>query len=251
MRLVRTVMGTNVTIDVREPGTGDAALIAAIADMEMVERIFSPFLPDSAVTRINRGLLEIDQAGPLVAEVARLCRLYEAATGGAFSAWREGRFDPTGLVKGWAVDRAAAIIERNGHRNYLIEAGGDIRLRGSPGVRRPWRVGIRHPVHRELVVRVVASRDLAVATSGTYERGEHIQDPRTGLAPAGLISVTVIGPDIMEADVFATAAFVMGERGLEWIDRQPGYDAYAITTAMRGVWTPGFPDDAGPLAPDG
>lgn len=250
MRLVRTVMGTDVTIDVREPEAEAAALIEAITDMEMVERVFSPFLPDSAVTRINQGRIELDRAGPLVAEVARLCRLYEAATGGAFSAWRGGRLDPTGLVKGWALDRAAANLERNGHRNYLIEAGGDIRLRGSPGLRKPWRVGIRHPVHRDLVVRVIASRDLAIATSGTYERGEHIRDPRTGLAPTGLVSVTVIGPDIMEADVFATAAFVMGERGLEWIDRQPGYDAYAITTAMRGIWTGGFPADAGPLAPD-
>jgi thiamine biosynthesis lipoprotein len=240
----------DVTIDVREADAGDTALRDAFADMAMIDRLFSLFDTDSAVSRINEGRLEIDQAGPLVIEVARLCRLYEAATGGAFSAWREGRFDPTGLVKGWAIDRAAAILERNGHRNYLVEAGGDIRLRGSPGLRRPWRVGIRHPVHRDLVVRVISSRDLAIATSGTYEKGDHIEDPRTGRVPTGLISVTVIGPDIMEADVFATALFVMGEAGLAWVERQPGYEAYAITDAMRGVWTTGFPADTGPLPPD-
>ena len=81
-------------------------------------------------------------------------------------------------------------------------------------------------------------RDLAVATSGLYERGGHIVDGRTGTVPSGLRSVTVVGPTLALADAYATAAFAMGEDGLAWVAAQPGFGAVGITTADRLVWTP-------------
>jgi FAD:protein FMN transferase len=125
----------------------------------------------------------------------------------------DGRVDPSGLVKGWSVDRAAAIADELGWRNYAINAGGDIRLRGGALPAPVWRVGIQHPRTRRQVVAVVTGDDLAVATSGAYARGDHVLDPHTKLPPEGVLSVTVAGPDLATADAYATAAFAMGLRG--------------------------------------
>ena len=144
----------------------------------------------------------------------------------------------------------AQILERHGARNYLVDAGGDVAARGHAGAGLPWRVGIRHPVRRTMVARVVLASDLAVATSGTYEKGAHVLDPRTGLPATDVVSMTVVGSDIVEADVHATAALAMGRSGLELIEDLDGYEAYAIFPDLRASWTSGFdalcePADAG------
>ncbi len=209
-------------------------------DFVALDEAFSPFRSESAVSRINRGeLLEAD-SGQLVRQAMHLCRLYEQATNGYFSAWLGGTFDPSGLVKGWAIDRATSILAQKGCRNFFVDAGGDVQVRGGRADGRPWRVGIRHPVSRDRVARVIEARDLAVATSGTYEKGDHILDPHTKTAVSRLISFTVIGPDILQADVYATAGFAMGDGGLGFIDRVPGYEAYAIDRNLIASWTSGF-----------
>jgi thiamine biosynthesis lipoprotein len=223
--------------------TGAAAaelLDAVFADLRWVDRTFSPFMAGSAVSRIDAGTLREEHADPSVREVLGLCRMYERATDGAFSAWRSGRLDPCGLVKGWAIDRACEILERAGHRSYAVDGAGDVRVRGRRGDGRAWRVGIRHPVRRDRVVHVVEAVDLAIATSGTYEQGAHIVDPRTGRAASELHSLTVVGPDIVDADVYATAAFVMGRAGIAFIEDQPGYEAYAIDRDLFAASTSGF-----------
>ena len=228
-----------VTIDVRS--NADAAVIdAAYADLRHVDAIFSPFRSDSEVSRINAGALVIADADPLVREVLALCDRYEALTRGYFSPWRERRLDPSGLVKGWAIARVAALLDAAGSRDYFVDAGGDVLTRGHAEPGQPWRVGVRHPVERDKVARVILASDLAVATSGTYEKGEHIWDPHTGAAATALLSMTVVGPDIITADVLATAAFAMGRAGLDLVAEQPGYDAFAIGHDLRGVWTSGF-----------
>lgn len=230
-------MGMPVTVDVRD---GDAPLDAVFAELRRIDAAFSPFHPDSAVSRINDGRLRLADAGAEVAAVLALCDGYETATGGFFSAWRGGTLDPSGLVKSWAIARACAILDGAGCRAYFVDAGGDVRTRGHNGRGEPWRVGIRHPVERATVVRVVIGHDLAVATSGTYEKGRHIIDPHTGVPADDLVSLTVVGPDIVEADVQATAAFAMGAAALPYLEALPGYEAYAIDAALRGTWTSGF-----------
>jgi thiamine biosynthesis lipoprotein len=86
----------------------------------------------------------------------------------------------------------------------------------------------------------VAVEDLAVATSGEYERGAHILDPHTGRPPTGLLSVTIIGPALGTADAYATAAFAMGADGPDWTTTLTGYDAMCITSDHRVLSTPGF-----------
>jgi thiamine biosynthesis lipoprotein len=245
MRCVRDVMGMPVTVDVRDEAENPAALDEVYADLVFVDQTFSPFLPDSAISRINRGEVSPDDVDPVVLEVLDLCRLYEKATDGYFSAWIGGRLDPSGLVKGWAIGRAASILDRHGYRNYFVDAAGDIVARGHSGQGTPWRVGIRHPVERERVARVILASELAIATSGTYEKGSHIYDPHTGRPVEDLLSLTVVGPNVLDADVYATAAFAMGARGLEFVDRLDGYQAYAIDTRLRATWTAGFPAPAG------
>jgi thiamine biosynthesis lipoprotein len=129
------------------------------------------------------------------------CQELRVETGGLFDARAGGRLDPSGFVKGWAVERAAAF----GSGRFLIDAGGDVVLRGE------WRVGIRHPYERDRLAAAITVADCAVATSGAYERGPHIIDPRTRLPASGLSSVTVVGRDLGTADAYATAAFVAGD----------------------------------------
>jgi FAD:protein FMN transferase len=233
-------MGMPVTVDVRGPGVVAAALDEVFADMRRIDQLFSPYRAGSEVSRIDRGVLPPEEASPEVRAVIDLCERYRRATGGWFSAWIGGRFDPSGLVKSWAMDRACGILERHGARDYLLDAGGDVVARGHRVAGEPWRVGIRHPVRRDRVARVVLASDLAVATSGTYEKGAHVRDPHTGAPATEVLSLTVVGPDIVEADVHATAALAMGGRGLELIEALAGYEAYAIFPDLTASWTSGF-----------
>lgn len=233
-------MGMPITIDVRDPRADAAVLDAIFADLRSVDALFSPFKDDSVVSRINAGEAAADVASPVVAEVLELCRTYEKETDGYFSAWRKGRLDPSGLVKGWALARAVAILDAHGYGDYFVDGAGDVFARGRPSAGERWRVGIRHPVERDKVARVVLATDLAVATSGTYEKGAHIYDPHDGEPVRSLLSMTVIGRSILEADVFATAAFAMGLAGLEFIEAREGYEAYAIDPDLRAHRTSGF-----------
>ena len=234
---VEHVMGIPVRLIVRDAEWPGAGAGAAYAWLRFVDATFSTYDPASEISRINRGELDVAAAHPLVGEVLDRCEQLRARTGGAFDARAplRGGIDPSGLVKGWAVERAAALLERAGARSFCLDAGGDLVLRGGP-----WRVGIRHPRRRDRVAAVLAVRDGAVATSGAYERGPHIVDPATGRPAAGALSVTIVGPDLGTADAYATAAFALGERGPAWTASLAGYDAMTITPGGRVRSTRGF-----------
>jgi thiamine biosynthesis lipoprotein len=233
-------MGMPVTVHVTDDNARHAVVDEVFEDFTLLDQTFSPFIRESAVSMINRGELRPDDAGQLVNHAIDLCRLYEQATDGYFSAWIDGRFDPSGLIKGWAIDRACSILDTNGYNNYYVDAGGDVQTRGRNANGEPWRVGIRHPVERDKVARVVLASGLAVATSGTYEKGEHILDPHTGRPAHAWLSFTVAGPDILQADVFATACFAMETAGLEFVSHVAGYEAYAIDNDLQARYTSGF-----------
>ena len=165
-----------------------------------------------------------------------------SATGGAFDARHSGALDPCGLVKGWALERAAARLEAAGARDLLLDAGGDVVVRGGP-----WRIGIRHPRERGRLCAVLVLHDGAVATSGAYERGDHIRDPRTRRAPRGVASVTVVGRDLGSADAFATAAFALGPDGPVFTAGLRGHEALTVLDGDRVLTTPGWARHAAPL----
>lgn len=239
-RRVEAVMGTVFGIDVRDP-IDPAALDEAFAFLHDVDARFSTYRADSEISRLGRGEVALDDSSADVRLVVARCEDLRRETDGAFdarAAGPDGRFDPSGFVKGWAADGAVSILEAAGARTYALNAGGDVVARGEPEPGRGWRVGIRHPGDASSVAAVLEVRDGAVATSGGYERPGHVVDPRTGRPPVGLRSMTVVGPALALADAYATAAFVMGEDGAAWIARRRGFGAIAITTDDRVVWTP-------------
>jgi FAD:protein FMN transferase len=245
-RRVESVMGTTLSVEVRPPLVASDVLDAVVAHLREVDARFSTYLPDSEISRLARGDIVEADCSPDMRHVLAACDHLAAVTGGAFDARghrADGRIDPSGFVKGWAVQEAAWLIDAAGGRNYSINAGGDVVARGEAEPGHPWRVGIRHPERADRVAAVLSLTDRAVATSGAYERGEHITDPRTGVAPAGLRSVTVVGPGLAFTDAYATAVYAMGLDGLPWIAARPdwpAYAAYAITDDGRAVWTEGM-----------
>ncbi len=233
-------MGTVISLDVRDDDLPEAALDAALAWFHEVDARFSTYRDDSEVSRLARGELRESECSRDLREVLGLCAEVERRSGGCFDIRLGGRLDPSGLVKGWSVERAAEMLVGAGARNFLIGAGGDVVARGRPSPGQRWRVGIRHPQVADRMAAVLETGDLAVATSGTYERGEHIIDPRTGGPADAVLSMTVAGPSLTYADAFATAAFVLGEEGLGWVAGIAGYAALVITRDRRVAWTPGM-----------
>src|SRR3954465_11893964 len=245
-------MGMPVAIEVLDD-IQPSALTEVFARLRRVDATFSTYRRDSQISQLHRGTLEPGAAHADVREVLTCCEAHRVATGGFFDIRAAGRLDPSGFVKGWAVERAAAILERAGARRFCINAGGDVLVRGG----RPWRIGIRHPWLRHRLAGVVALRDGAVATSGAYERGPHGGDPHTArppspapsvvAPPAGrpashVLSVTVLGPDLGTADAYATAAFAMGGEGPAWtasLSRR-GFEAMTILDDDRVLTTRGF-----------
>jgi thiamine biosynthesis lipoprotein len=240
---VEHVMGTAVTFDVRGARPATQAVAAAAAWLHEVDAEFSTYRPDSAVCRFDRGELSAADAGPDMRWIIDRCERLRRETGGFFNAYATGRFDPSALVKGWAVQRAADGLSAAGIDSFCINAGGDVVACGRPEPDRRWRIGIRHPDDPHAVASVVeADGDLAVATSGAYERGDHIVDPTSGSAPRGVVSVTVAGPDLGLADSYATAAFAMGPDGAAWTLGVEGYEALTILNDETVLTTPGFPE---------
>jgi thiamine biosynthesis lipoprotein len=242
-RHAEPVMGTVVSFDVPLGARHDGSLDAAVSWLHWVDQVFSPYRPDSDVSQLADGAVTVDGCAPEMAEVIEACAHLGELSRGYFTASPWGRFDPSGYVKGWAVERAAAILTAAGSASHLVNGGGDVQcVGGRPGSGpAPWRVGIADPHNRGRLALVVEAADCGVATSGTAERGAHIANPHTGGPAAGLASVTVAGPSLSLADAFATAAFAMGpDLAREWTESLDGYEAYAITEA-GGTWqTSGF-----------
>lgn len=242
---VEHCMGTVFTIDIRDPGPWDDAISEVTAWLHHVEAVFSTYRPDSDISRLRRGELSAETASPLVPEVLGLCARAERETAGYFTAsWGTGT-DPTGLVKGWAIERASQLLRGRGSRNHAVNGGGDIQTAGEASPGRPWGVGISDPFDRSRVFTVVTGRDIAVATSGTVERGAHIVNPSTGAPAADLASATVTGRSLTLVDAYATAVFAMGTRGLAWAAVMPGTEALLVSADGTARRTPGFPRGRG------
>ncbi|MEV6806488.1 FAD:protein FMN transferase [Streptomyces sp. NPDC051129] len=237
VRRAEEVMGTVFSFDVRggEPAAVRAALARAVAGLHRADAVFSTYRADSDVSRLARGELDAAGCAPEVTEVLELAARAERVSEGWFGTRHRGRLDPTGIVKGWAAERAArALAAVDGVCGVAVNGGGDVQLLGAPEPGRAWRVGVADPVRPgglAAVVSAAGTRELAVATSGTAERGAHIVDPRTGRpAVTDLVAVTVVAPRLTWADCWATAAFARGLRaGLRWLESLPDVEALLIT----------------------
>jgi FAD:protein FMN transferase len=231
-------MGTVVSIELADELPA-ATLTRLVGDtcawLHEVDERFSTFKDDSEVMRLRRGEVTADDCSPDLRHVLDACADLWRETDGYFDAYACGPFDPSGYVKGWSVEVASARLAQAGSVRHYINAGGDIRTRGRNADGKLWRVGIRHPWEADKLSWVLALTDGAVATSGTYERGDHVRNPRTGEPACGLRSVTVVGPDLALADAYATAALAMGESGIAWLARRApdGYESAVVTDDGR------------------
>jgi thiamine biosynthesis lipoprotein len=243
-RRAEPVMGTIVSFDLRPQGLAAeqtrAALRDACAVLHDADACFSLYRPESPLSRLRRGELAIDDAPAEVGDVLEECRRVRDLSGGWFDPWAmDGGVDPTGLVKGWAAAEALGVLEAAGVGAAMINAAGDVAVHGRPGHDRRWRIGVRTPESPD-VLSCVVEADGAVATSGQYERGPHVLDPRTGRPANAARSATVCGPDLTVADGLATGLLAAGRRGLRAIVAA-GYEAMITDAEGRLVHTGGFP----------
>jgi thiamine biosynthesis lipoprotein len=241
MRQTRLIMGMPIEIDIV---SDDAAqtLDDAFAYLTSVDERFSTYKAESEISRINRGEIETSAHSDEMKEVFALAEKTKKETKGYFDIRRpDGSVDPSGIVKGWAIHNAAKVIEDAGHEHFFINAGGDIAMSGKNEKGEEWSVGIRNPFNSAEIVKVVYPKGKGVATSGSYVRGAHIYNPHSPADKlSDVVSITIIGPDVLEADRFATAAFAMGKSGIDFIETIPGLEGYMIDTSGVATFTSGF-----------
>ncbi len=241
MRATRILMGMPITVDV--VGLADGSLLDSVFGyFESVDRRFSTYKLDSEISAINRASVAKPDYSEEMREVLALAEATKQETDGFFDIRKaDGSLDPSGIVKGWAIRNAAAIVAQTGARDFFIDAGGDIQSSGKNASGEDWSVGIRNPFDETEIIKVVYPRGQGIATSGTYVRGQHIYNPHAQSEPiADLVSLTVIGPDVLEADRFATAAFAMGNDGIVFIEQMPGLEGYAVDSSGYATLTSGF-----------
>jgi thiamine biosynthesis lipoprotein len=240
MKQLRLLMGMPITVEVLDPAVTPADLEEVFASFIAVDEIFSTYKESSEISRLNRGEITVQAACAQVRAILRLSEQTRRQTHGYFDIHCQAGLDPSGIVKGWAIRRAAHLLKGRGLQNFFIDAGGDIQLAGYRQGQL-WRVGIRNPFKRTENVRVLGLTGRGVATSGSAVRGQHIYNPHQPHTPiCDIVSLTVIGPDIYEADRFATAAFAMGRQGIQFIEQLKGFEGYLIDAQARATFTSGF-----------
>ena len=242
-RLVHVEHVWDTTVSLHLHGSGAAAARGAIVDwLHEVDATLSTFRAGSPLSRWRAGDLALDDCPPEVRDVLALAAEAAERTRGAFDpCWAGGRPDPTGLVKGWAAERAASLALAAGVEGVQVNAGGDVRTAGSPGGGRPWRIGIEAPGLPGQLLDVVSGHDLCVATSAIDRRGAHVH--RDGRPASGALSVTVAGPDLARADAYSTAALALGAAAtalLDDLDRD-GFGSLLVRADGEVVASRGWP----------
>lgn len=241
MKEVRIIMGMPIEIEIVDLDPTDI-FEKAFEYLGTVDKRFSTYKNDSEISRINRREVALSEVSADMREVLVLAEKTKKETDGYFDIRRpDGLLDPSGIVKGWAIRNTAALIHNAGYKNYFVNAGGDIAMSGTNAEGKGWSVGIRNPFNSNEIVKVMHPRGKGVATSGSYIRGDHIYNPHAPEQKLNeIVSITVIGPDVLEADRFATAAFAMGQRGIVFIENLPDFEGYAIDKNGLATMTSGF-----------
>jgi thiamine biosynthesis lipoprotein len=242
MKQTRLMMGMPITIEIIDPQVRAATFDEVFDYFAHIDEKFSTYKSTSEITAINDGTLAPENASEEMRLVLTMCEETKRETNGYFDIKTpNGKYDPSGLVKGWAIWNAAKLLEKKGFKDFYIDAGGDIQPHGRNEDGGKWTVGVKNPFNEIENVKVIYVDEEGVATSGTYIRGLHIYNPRAGNQPVSdIVSLTVIGPNIHDADRFATAAFAMGADGIRFIEQLPGYEGYIIDKNQLGTMTSGF-----------
>lgn len=239
MKQTELIMGMPITVEMESVNAKN--LFKSVFDyFRKIDARYSTYKVNSEITKINNGLDE-DKWSAEMQTVMALCEQTRQDSGGFFNITHGGKRDPSGLVKGWSIYNAAQLLISRHVPSFYIEAGGDIQVSGFAEDHKPWKIGIRNPFKFDEIIKVISVSTEGVATSGTYIRGQHIYNPfLPGKKIEDVKSLTVIGPNIYEADRFATAAFAMGVDGINFIENMPGLEGYMVTADNLAIYTNGF-----------
>lgn len=232
----RILMGMPIVVNVEDPHLSEKWFNQVYDFFDYVDHKFSVFKKDSEVSMLNAKKLNTKNASRNMKLILKLCDQTKNETWGYFDAYRAGKLNPSGLVKGWAIYEASKIIGRLGAKIFFIDAGGDVQAVG-----KSWKIGIRNPFNSTQIVKTVEIKDRGIATSGTYIRGQHIYNPHDPKPEiTDIVSLTVIGPNVYEADRMATAAFAMGREGINFIAGLKDFSGYMIDKNGQAIYTPNF-----------
>jgi thiamine biosynthesis lipoprotein len=240
MKETRIIMGMPVVVEIIDAMVSPKSLDEVFDYFTSIDERFSTYKTTSEITLWNEGKITDAQLSDEMKKVLDLSLETKEQTNEFFDIFFNGKCDPSGLVKGWAIHNAADILRKNGFKNFYVEIGGDIEIEGRNDKEGKWSIGIRNPFNREEIIKVVYLSGQGIATSGTAIRGSHIYNPKMKKPAEEIVSLTVIGPNIYEADRFATAAFAMGEKGILFIEDLPEFEGYMINHEGLATYTSGF-----------
>lgn len=236
MKRTRLLMGMPITIEIADAKATESDIASVFDYFASVDRMFSTYKKESEISRLNAGEITKKQVSSDVRQILQLADDTRRESNGYFNIEHNGKIDPSGIVKGWSIYNAASLLREHGYHNFYVDAGGDVQVYGKNEQGTPWTIGIRNPFNKDEIVKVVRLDNKGIATSGLYIRGQHIYNPHKPADPIlDISSMTVIGPTVYDADRFATAAFAMGEKGIQFIEKLPGYDGYMIDA--KGIAT--------------
>jgi FAD:protein FMN transferase len=241
MKENRTIMGMPAIVEIIDQGVTTDDFAEVFDYWISVDERFSVYKKNSEITLYNEGKINEESLSEEMKKVFKLAEETKNKTDGFFDIAHNGKIDPSGLVKGWAIYSASMILRKKGFKNFYVEIAGDIEVAGLNSEDKKWAIGIRNPFNKKENVKVIYLSDQGIATSGTMERGQHIYNPKKPKEIIkDVVSLTVIGPNIYEADRFATACFAMGEKGIYFIEQLPGFEGYLINNNGIATFTSDF-----------
>ena len=231
-------MGMPITVEIVDFVSGDI-FDKVFSFFKYIDQKFSTYKKNSEITKINDLRFTINESSEEMKTIFRLAEQTRKETNGYFDIFHNGKYDPSGIVKGWAIFNAAKLLNEMGVKNFYIDCGGDVQVQSSKFKVKSWKIGIKNPFKQDEIIKIIYLKNGGVATSGTYIRGSHIYNPK-GQMSDEIVSLTVIGPNVYEADRFATAGFAMGKKGIEFIEKLKGFEGYQINKDGIATMTSGF-----------
>ena len=242
MEETRILMGMPITVEIIDDSVYQNDIDCIFDYFKFVDQKFSTYKKDSEISLINANKIESSNFSPEMKEIFSASEETSKLTFGYFNIMTLcGICDPSGIVKGWAIHNAANLLKKRGFKSFYIDAGGDIQVSGKNRSREKWKVGIRNPFNTGEIIKVLELEDCGIATSGSYIRGDHIYNPNNkGEIIKNIVSITVVGSNVYDADRFATSAFAMGLSGISFIEDLDGFEGYAIDANSVATFTSNF-----------